>query len=346
MSQPNQRRGAFRRGVRLLLAAVALLAAGATAAAKTPHATRSFQSVRLAITIDDFPENGKLVAGWTRDSVVDAVIAALKKNHVRQVYGFALGSFASAHPEEQSVLTRWLAAGNALGNHTYDHPHLNSVSADAYIAGIEREDRLLAALDGGGQTERQRRTFRYPYLDEGDTLAKRDAVREFLFQNGYRVAEVTANYDDWDWTTAYARCAALNDDAAVEALKSRVIAAADARLMDSVRLSRRLFHRDAPQILLMHLSPFTARTLDVVLSHWASEGVRFISLDEALSDRVFAINPNLPDECASCVGDHGRPFFEQIALSRGIDVRDYRNIEFSVAGIDRICTSPPGLARG
>jgi peptidoglycan/xylan/chitin deacetylase (PgdA/CDA1 family) len=342
MRQPEQPRGAFRRGAGLLLAALSLLAAGATAEAKAPRTARPFQSVRLAITIDDFPENGKLVAGWTRDSVVDAIVAALKKNRVRRVYGFALGSFASTHPEEQSVLERWLTAGNALGNHTYDHPHLNSVSADDYIAGIAHEDRLLATLDGGGQTQRQRRTFRYPYLDEGDTLAKRDAVRAFLFRNGYRVAEVTANYDDWDWTTAYARCATLNDGAAVAALKSRVIAAADARLMDSVRLSRRLFHRDAPQVLLMHLSPFTALTLDAVLSHWASEGVRFVSLDEALSDRVFAINPKLPDECAACVGDHGRPFFEQIAMSRGIDVRDYRNVEFSVAAIDRICAAPPG----
>ncbi len=323
--------------IRLLLVLGAIAAVAAPSFGQ-PRADAPFlRGQQIAITFDDLPESGKLVDNLTRVGVAKAIIDALHAHHVRGVYGFALGSYALLHPDEAAILSQWRAAGFGLGNHTFDHPHLNAVSAPAYIADITREDAILAGLDHRHQTAMQRRMFRYPYLDEGDTLPKRNEVRRFLRQNGYRVAEITVSYDDWAWGSAYARCQEAGDIATATTVKKQVLAAADAALANSARLSRRLFGRDTHQILLLHMSPINALTLEALLSHWEALGVRLISLDTALADPTFRINPGLPDECSNCQGEHGRAFLERVALSRGIDPAEYRGSRPSLADIAKIC---------
>jgi hypothetical protein len=56
-------------------------------------------------------------------------------------------------------------------------------------------------------------------LHEGDTLEKRHAVATFLKAHGYRVAQVTLNFDDYAYNDPYTRCVAKNDAAAIEGLK-------------------------------------------------------------------------------------------------------------------------------
>ena len=92
----------------------------------------------------------------------------------------------------------WHQAGLGLGNHTFSHPNLNRVTASEYIADIERNEAVLAEVAG----PRWERIFRYPYLHEGDTLQKRDAVRRWLTARGYQIAQVTVYFDDWAWNDA------------------------------------------------------------------------------------------------------------------------------------------------
>ena len=171
--------------------------------------------------------------------------------------------------------------------------------------------------------------FRYPFLDEGSTLAKRNAVRAYLASNGYRIAEVTIDYDDWAWTDAYARCVAQHDDKTVQWLKDHVAESADRNLRDSNTNAKLLFNRQIPQILLIHIALFNTVTLDKILKSWRAKGVQFVSLDEALSDPVYAINPNLTYE-------GGRGFLEQIAEARKISITQ-EDPTYSIESLNKIC---------
>jgi hypothetical protein len=53
-----------------------------------------------------------------------------------------------------------------------------------------------------------------------------------------------------------------------------------------------LFHRNIPQILLIHIGVIDAVTLDTILKNFRAHHVKFITLDEALADRIYNINPN------------------------------------------------------
>ena len=311
-----------------LMAAVSL--AGASFAG--PDSTAADQlsgPVKVAITVDDIPEHGDLPPGISREDVSRRLLKVFKENGIDKVYGFTNGTFMDDSPEEMGILKEWLIAGYPLGNHTYNHPNLNSVTTSSFLADIAKQDRLLRTLATFSPLIQKRHMFRYPFLDEGRTLAKRNAVRSYLASNGYRIAEVTIDYDDWAWTDAYARCVAKHDDKTVQWLKDHVGESADRSLRDSETNAKLLFKRQIPQILLIHIALFNNLTLDKILKDWRANGVQFVSLDEALSDPAYAINPNY-------VYEGGRGFLEQIAEARKISIAE-EDPAYSIEGLNKIC---------
>jgi peptidoglycan/xylan/chitin deacetylase (PgdA/CDA1 family) len=166
-------------------------------------------------------------------------------------------------------------------------------------------------------------------MDEGNTQAKRNAVRAYLATHGYRIAQVTIDYSDWAWTDAYTRCFGKHDNKTVQWLKDHIGDSADRHLDDSERNTRLLFKRDIPQILLIHIALFNTFTLDKILKDWRARGVQFISLDEALSDPVYAIDPRLTYE-------GGRTFLEQIAEARDVEIVE-EDPKYSTDRLNQIC---------
>jgi peptidoglycan-N-acetylglucosamine deacetylase len=289
---------------------------------------QSLAAVKVAVTVDDIPANGDLMPGITRMDTLRGVIRALKHNRVPQAYGFA-NRFAGL----EDVAKEWLAAGYPLGNHTYDHVDLGRVGAREYIADIEKMDQAFLTLGPFTPPVDQRRMFRYPYLQEGETLEKRDAVRDHLLKNRYRIAEVTIDYEDWAWNAAYLRCVKQGDDQGIGWLREHVADAAERHVRRANALARALFNREIAQIMLLHGSAFNALVLDTVLEGLRANGVEFITLDEALADPAYRINPDLGLAT-------GLTFLEQIAAKRHVNIDRWQETRYPRGAIDRICTAP------
>jgi peptidoglycan-N-acetylglucosamine deacetylase len=290
--------------IRVFLAAaflVALFGAGQAAAGQ----------VEVALTVDDLPGMGALPAGSTRLGIARDMIRALKANGI-PAYGFANGIQLDADPPQVEVLKEWASAGFLVGNHTFNHSDLAKVEAQTFITDIQRMDQRLAGLDLTGNSLQDRRTFRYPYLAEGNTIGKRDAVRDYLFANGYRIAEVTVDYHDWAWNDAYTRCLARNDRAALGRVSRLSADSAQRHLEDSIALARTLFGMDIRHILLTHMGAFEAAELGAILARYRAAGVRFITLRRAMEDPVYKLNPNY------VYPGTDESFLEQIAASRKI----------------------------
>ena len=62
--------------------------------------------------------------------------------------------------------------------------------------------------------------FRFPFLREGETLGKRRAIRRYLRANGYRIAQVTIDFEDWSWNEPYAYCLDKGDARSISWLKT------------------------------------------------------------------------------------------------------------------------------
>jgi peptidoglycan/xylan/chitin deacetylase (PgdA/CDA1 family) len=264
---------------------------------------------QVAFTFDDLPAHGPLPPGMARPAVVSSILTTLQREHMPPVYGFVNGFRVARYPYQIHILQAWHAAGQPLGNHTWSHPELDKISAAAYVADIARNEAVLRKVDPHGDW----RWFRYPFLEEGDTVAKRDAVRAWLEAHRYRIAEVSMDFQDYNWNDAYARCAARREEAGVRSLHDSYLAAA-AESIDVYRgIAQTLYGRDVPYILLLHAGAFDARMLPELIALFRGHGFNFVTLEQASADPVYRANPEVP-------APGGNTFNELVAVARNVSV--------------------------
>jgi peptidoglycan/xylan/chitin deacetylase (PgdA/CDA1 family) len=266
-------------------------------------------ATEMAVTIDDLPTHGALPQGMQRVTIAEQIISTLKRHAVPEAYGFVNGGQIRDNPEHTDILRMWLQTGFRVGNHTFSHPNLNRVPASDYIADIERNEAVLVEVAG----PRWGRIFRYPYLHEGDTPQKRQAVRRWLAAHGYQIAQVTVYFDDWAWNDAYARCMERPDGGSIQWLKQSFLEAAVRRLQWSQAASKVVLGRQIKHILLLHLGAFDALMLDELLGAYRTAGVTMIGLKAAMADPAYKLDPDI-------VWDGELTFLLQVARARHLSI--------------------------
>jgi peptidoglycan/xylan/chitin deacetylase (PgdA/CDA1 family) len=244
---------------------------------------------KVAITFDDLPLNGDLPPGVTRVQIARDALAVLKARHVPPAYGFINAKKLEGNPDAAEALKLW-AATEPIGNHTYGHMNLNLNPADAFDREIEENEpalELLAAKDGNWHW------LRYPFLHEGDTVEKRRAVRAYLQAHGYRVAQVTLDWEDYLWNSAYARCEAKNDAQSIAWLKSSYLEIESSYLDLGRDLAKLVYGHDINHVLLLHLGAFSSAILPDALDLMQKKGFTLVTLEEAESDPVYEGDPDV-----------------------------------------------------
>ena len=244
---------------------------------------------QIAFTFDDLPAHGSLPVGTTRLEIANKIIAALRAARVPDVYGFVNAADLEKNPSDIEVLKTWRAAGFPLGNHAWSHMNLNQHTAEEWEADVLRDEPALAPLMKGEDWH----WFRYPFLAEGDTPEKRGQTRKFFLQHGYRIADVTMSFGDYRWTEPYARCKAKGNAQAIETLKETYLEAADKSIDYYRELSHRLYGRDIPYVLLMHIGALDAEMLPRLLDLYKSRGFQFVTLQQAESDEFYRSSTDL-----------------------------------------------------
>jgi peptidoglycan-N-acetylglucosamine deacetylase len=248
-------------------------------------------SQEMAITFDDLPAHGSMPAGVTRLEIAQSILATLKRERMPPTYGFVNGKRVEEHASTLEVLSAWRAAGQPLANHTWAHRDIKDESLVEFEADVAKNEPLLKQLMGNEDWH----WFRYPYLREGETVEKRRAARQWLFAQGYRIAEVSMDFEDYLWNDPYARCVALHDDASIAKLHDSYLEVADQYYGLFRQLSQMVYGRDVKYVLLMHVGAFDARMLPELLSLYRGKGVRFVSLAEAISDPAYRDDPDIGD---------------------------------------------------
>jgi len=252
----------------------AALAAGLLAAAGYLPASSSAEN--LAITFDDLPLNGALAPGMTRSGIVKDVLAVLKKGHVPPVYGFVVARRLENEPDAAEALKAWVAGGQHVGNHSYSHYDLGKVTSEVYLADVHQNEPVLELLSGDDW-----RWFRYPFLREGDTLDKRHAVRKDLQERGYRIAQVTIDWEDYLWNSPYARCTARHESDSIARLRSGYLTLAAAYIDADRQMAQMIFGRPMSHVVLLHLGAFSSAILPDLLDLFRRKGFTLVTLEEA-----------------------------------------------------------------
>lgn len=246
-----------------------------TGAAPAPPPEPS--GVPVALTFDDLPyqtRRGGLPvvpdeAVW--DQITAAMLGALAAEAAPATVFVNCGNLSA----DDSLVSRWRAAGHAIGNHTAHHRSAVHTPLADWEADVHRCDGLFEA---GAP-----RLFRFPYLWRGETVEQRDALASVLASAGYTTVPVTIDSHDWafeftrrDHPEATAALAALLAENVVDAI-------AEARA-----ISREKLGREAAQILLLHMNQVTAAALPQILDDLAQHGLRSAPIAEVLADPLYA----------------------------------------------------------
>ncbi|HVN74771.1 MAG TPA: polysaccharide deacetylase family protein [Thermoanaerobaculaceae bacterium] len=266
------------------LAGVGLVAVAAAATASDPPPSRP-----LLVTVDDLPvASGRLhTDSAERERITDGLLAVLARHHVPAI-GFVIwGNVAG--DADVALLERWLAAGHELGNHTRSHLDLSRTAADEYVADAEAGRAGLAALLG--RHGRALRFFRFPYLREGNTEAKLDAMRAYLARSGQTAVPVTIDDQDWSYEERWVTARRAGDAVAMARVAEEYQAALRVEVVSQTETGDDLFERPVPQILLLHANEVGAAQWDALFSWLESRGYRFARADEVLADAAIATPP-------------------------------------------------------
>jgi len=261
-----------------------------------PHIARAQE---VAITVDDLPSHGPLPGGTTREEVTRKILQAFKEAGVPEVYGFINAGKMRDHPEDRQVLQLWREAGQPLGNHTLDHMNLNDNTPEAFEANIAKNEDVLESLMGKNDWH----WFRYPYLNEGNTLEKRRAVRSYLKDHHYRIAQVTLDFEDYAWNSPYAHCSDQKNEKSIAWLRESYLNTAAEYMKLGRQLSQQIFHRDIKYVLLMHIGAFDAQMLPQLLAQMKQQGYRFIKLKQAQDDPAYETDPDFAFETGGTLLD-------------------------------------------
>lgn len=242
----------------------------------------------IAITVDDLPVSSQRLhpspAG--RRALTERLLAVFRRQGVSAT-GYVVGRNILG-PEDEENLRAWLEAGHDLGNHTWNHLDLCAVAADSFIADAERcrlaVDRLARSYGG-----RAVRSFRFPYLREGETPAKRAAVLAHLERTGQRNAHVTIDDQDWSFEEAWVAARQAGDTAALARIGAEYQRALQLAVAHHEASGDRLFNRTTPQILLLHANEVGAAQWDSLFTWLVRTNHRFVPLDSVLADPAFAV---------------------------------------------------------
>ncbi len=234
---------------------------------------------RVAFTFDDGPTTTAtpLLSPLQRNA---AILDALARYQVKAVLYVTCGNGANT-PAGLELARAWGTAGHVLGNHTMTHIDLNSdkVTLGEYQQQILECDKIIAPLPG------YRKWFRYTYINEGNTAAKRDGMRAFLAQQGYRDAPVTFHVSDWTVDDQLMAALQANPAADIAPIKAAYLADVRKRALDSHAKAVAAQRGEQTQILLLHHNLANALWLGDVLEVFKSLGWKSAVADDSYTAR-------------------------------------------------------------
>jgi peptidoglycan/xylan/chitin deacetylase (PgdA/CDA1 family) len=240
---------------------------------------------QFSITMDDF--NWRNAVKLTATERNEAILNTLQANSLKAAL-FVVGRNIDSD-EGKQLLAPWDKPGHLIGNHTYSHLRYaasNVVVAD-YLQDILRAEELLK------QFPRFQKYFRFPALKEGETAAKRDAMRTFLTDHNYRVGHVTIDNSDWAIDQRLTARLKKDSNADVKPYRDFYLEHMWARAEYYDTLARRVTGRPVKHTVLMHFNLLNGLFLDDLIAMFKSKGWQPIDAEDAFTDPVFGAKPNV-----------------------------------------------------
>jgi peptidoglycan/xylan/chitin deacetylase (PgdA/CDA1 family) len=248
----------------------------------------------IAFTFDDPTTAGGVGLTWRE--LNQRILAVLAKRKVKSVL-FVCGKRVDDEAGRQ-VIAAWDGAGHLIGNHSYSHLYFNQ---NANSDSDEFKKITLAEFEADAlkneplirECRHFVRLFRYPFFKEGDTIEKRDGMRSFLQEHGYRIGRATIDASDWAISERLEKRAERSAEGDFTGYRDFFLAHIweRARFYDS--LSQRVLGKPVRHTLLLHHNSLNALYLDDLIEMFVSKGWNPVDAEWAYQDPVYDRQPKI-----------------------------------------------------
>ncbi len=264
----------------------------------------------IALTFDDATRgDGAVFSGEQRTA---ALIESLARSGVDGAMFFVTTRNVERQGKRGAARLRaYTEAGHTLANHSHSHQWLSKTDVQDYVADLDIAIGHLAQL---GSVEP---FYRYPFLDEGRAVDKRDRLREALAERGLRNGYVTVDTYDWylDSLVKVAIEAGVDFDLdKVGDLYVDVIVRST-EFYDSI--AQDTLGRSPHHVLLLHENDLAALFVGDLVKRLRDRGFRIIPATVAFDDTIADREPDTlflgQGRIAALAHESGRPAAELVS---------------------------------
>jgi len=240
---------------------------------------------KISFTFDD--GSPKDYANYTLNNWNQLILDNLQKHGVKAVF-FITGSRLTGE-KGKYILESWDNAGHKIGNHTYSHPNFNNaeITAQTLKQEISINDSII------GEYKNYYPYFRYPYLKEGNTVAKRDSIRKYLSEIGYKNGYVSIDASDWYINSRLLRKHKNDSNLNLNIYRDFYIQHIYERACFYDSLAHKLTNRRINHTLLLHHNLTSALFLDDLIQYFKDNGWEIVEADKAFKDKIYNKMPNI-----------------------------------------------------
>lgn len=244
---------------------------------------------RIALSFDDTPRHaGPFLAP---DARAKLLAQALRKARVKQAAFFVtVGNLGQPGTGDGAAnIARYAAAGHVIANHSFAHERLSGMSAEAYLADLDRAGAWLKGRPG------YRPWFRFPFLDEGGKdKAKRDAVRAGLAARGLANGYVTAESSDWNIENLAAAAKKDGKTIDMKALRDLYVESHVEAAEYYDALAVKTLGRSPAHVMLLHETDIAALFVADLVKALRAKGWEIVTADVAYADPIRLLHPDTP----------------------------------------------------
>lgn len=257
--------------------------------ASLPVAAR-VQSPEIAFTFDD--PTAETVAKMTWQEINDRILKALASSNLKSIL-FVCGKRVDSDSGRQ-LIGDWDRAGHLIGNHSYSHLNFNAsgdtdgagrVTLADFEADAVKNEPLIRSC------QHFTRSFRYPFFKEGDTVEKRDGMRAFLKEHGYRMGRATIDASDWAIDARLKKRIDAQPHADLSAYRDFFLQHIWERSQFYDSLGQRVLARPVRHTVLLHHSALNAMFLGDLITMFRKKGWTPVDAEYAYRDEVYDRQP-------------------------------------------------------
>lgn len=244
--------------------------------------TLSSYAKQISISFDDAPRGKGTI--FTGDERAAELIDSLNSVNSPPVVFFVTTKHIDKKGNRERI-HRYAKAGHLIANHTDQHPWLHKTELAEYLAGVDKAEELLRGF------ENRRPWFRFPFLDEGRELGKRDAMRKALAERNLMNGYVTVDNYDWYIQSEWKRAVANGKQIDMEALKKAYVEILIGAVNFYENLAQEKLGRSPAHTLLLHENDLAALYIDDLIIALRKAGWEIIDPDTAYQDPIAKTEP-------------------------------------------------------